>query len=121
MVMQHVHTTTKWDGWGKITNKIIKENFDEEITTYVCRYYKQLASFFHNRSDVCDLMYVLTCDDDYFTTMQRHFWILAVAYTLVTIYDHIDFSCSEYKYFYLEKITRIRNRVCDHIQYNITK
>ena len=79
--------------------------------------------FFENNSKnaLCDLMYVLTCDDSYFTDMRRHFWILAVGYTMITIYGHIDFSCLEYKYFYLEKITQIRNEVCNHIQGVIAK
>ena len=118
-----VYTTTNWYGLGKIKNTVIREKFHDEITKYLSVYTHRLASFFRNipNTDLCDLMYVLTCDDSYFTSIQRHFWILCVGYFIITIYGHLDFSCPEHKYFYLEKITDIRIKVCYHIQGVIAK
>ena len=101
--------------WSTTDWSIIKEKFNDEITKYLGLYSKQ------TEIDFCDLMYVLVCDKSYFTNMQRRIWILCVGYYLITIYGHLDFSCEEYKYYYLEKITDIRNEVCFHIQGAIVK
>ena len=118
-----VYTTTDWSGWGKIASPIIREKFDDEITKYLGLYSSRLACFFSKQTEIdfCDLMYVLVCDKSYFTNMQRRIWILCVGYYLITKYGHLDFSCEEYKYYYLERITDIRNEVCFYIQGAIAK
>lgn len=73
-----MYTTTNWYGLNE--------------------YYKRICKLLHNisESDVCDLMYILTCDERYFTNIQRHIWVLVVGYTVISIYGYIGFSRLEY-------------------------
>jgi hypothetical protein len=61
-------------------------------------------------------MYVLVCDDSYFTDIHRRMGVLCVGYCIITIYGYIEFSCLKYKYEYLDKITTIFKFICDDIQ-----
>jgi hypothetical protein len=78
------------------------------LDCYNTEYYKKIVSLLHDKSeiDILDLMYVLVCDDSYFINRQRRMWVIVVGYCIITLYGYIGFSCSEYKYFYLNKIMR---------------
>ena len=83
----------------------------------------KIETLLHKKSpnDILDLMYVLVCDDSHFIDRNRRMWVLAVGYCVITLYGYIGFSCVEYKYFYLNKITEIMQCVCHEIQSNIGK
>ena len=111
-----MYMTTRWYGLNEIKNSTVNSKFQDELDCYITEYYKKIVSLLHKSEiDILDLMYVLVCDS-YFINRQRHMWVIVVGYCIITLYGYIGFSCSEYKYFYLNKITEIMRTICYDIE-----
>ena len=111
--------TSSWDGYGEITNGLVKEIFFNEIYAKYKVHLDLLIDFFKNKksNDLVDVMYILVCDEK--LTLWRQYWVILVGFYMVTIYGYIPFSREEFRDFFLQKITRIRNEVCNQIRKDI--
>jgi hypothetical protein len=107
-------TTDKWYGYY-LVNDYIWNIFNRKLDAYIRNYYSKIIKLF-DKQNLTDLMYVLVCDNSYFTDIHHRMGVLCVGYSIITLYGYITFSCLKYKYEYLEKITTIFKYVCDDIR-----
>ena len=98
------YRTSGWDGYGEITNELVKEMFFNEIYAKYKIHLDLLTDFFKDKkiNDMVDVMYILVCDECYFKarTLWRQYWVILVGFYMVTIYGYIPFSREEFRCFF---------------------
>ena len=101
-----MYTTQSWYGLNELNNSDLWHNFENRLDKYTFAYYGKVVTTL-NGKPVHDLMYVLVKDDEFFTNIKRHLFILAIAKILITKYGYLSFHVWNICIFILIKLHRL--------------